>query len=1398
MADSRYTILVKAVIDPAQLQTQLNQTLASKPVTIKANAQLDQHSIDNQIQLWNNAIAKMTARQPAVMASPEVQKEVVAFNQLVAGFKNGVVPIKDVRVGLDNVRTSATQVASSMRDVTHDGMTMNQMFELAVKKVLIWAGATMAIYGTLRQIGEGVQYIKDLNKELTSIAEVTGMSTIQIAALAQQYNDLAIALGSTTLEVAKGSLEWFRQGKTVEETGQLMKSVTMMSKLGNLEAAQATELMTSTLNGFKLSAEESARIVDKLVGLDNAYATSVAEISTALQYGAAVANQAGVSFDQLAAYIAVVSSVTRISAETIGQSFKTMLTRMEQIKIGKLFEDDPTTINQVAEALDNVGIALMKDADTFRPMGDVLDELAGKWSGLTQKQQNAIAGTIAGIRQVPQFLTLMQNWTQVTKALGIEQDSTGLATQRFGIYLDSLEAKSNKFTATWQRLASSTINSEFVKRLIDLGTTILNLVDKVGILNIAIVALSIVMATKWGLTIPKIVGMIATLITSIGAETVAVEGLTIAWTTLSTVMGGLLIGGAIILLASILNNTANSAQKTREKIVALESEISSLSSNVASSESQISSLTVLGFEYENLRGKVKLSSDEQKRFSDVQNQIKSILPEVNGYYDDQGNFVLDLATNLKTLIDLKQQEIDLDNKKIQGKLIEQLNEESKAYQDEARYLADLNKQKKIYAGESGEGGGLGETIVNFFNPDKLKEVEKESSNLSDQMKSDILGIKQAFLKLDSEHKKSFIDALKAEGKAGETLLEILYEISNTPIESNLFDFKKFVHNLSSMGDQVSTTAEEIKSKFSDIETIIQDSLGKAMGDYEKQISSLQDKLNELQDAIEIVSQQPVTTDQQQKLGDLQYQADQTKIAMYDLANSYVEQTRIAIINLAIQRIELATLSPAARAAGLQMVTDLAVSWGLMTNETAAGLMIVDQAVSILATDTATSVAQASGLIAQLQNQLLSIQGNYYVNVIVNTIQSGTYAPGLQGQNMPPEPKPRSGYPGYNPGGAAGGGGGGGTKKQEEQISAAKLLSQIVDLIKEQKKAEIDLLKAKQDANKLEQDRLKDQQKALDDQLDKYKDIIDARKDIIRSEEEELSYQEEIADKNKSIAQIENELAILKLDTSEESKARQLELQADLVKQKDDLEKTQRQHSVDEQEKALDKEYSLYEININKQKENIQSQIDLLDKANEAIDKQIDVINDYLSKSGLIAQDAIKMMIAKAPELYDKLVEYNKVYGTGIEQDITRAWNEAYKALKKYKDIADALYGESDFSSPKPKPKPKPEGHHTGLESGPAGGYETPIGTVFSELMMGERILNEKDMLGIMQVRIPKIAKAMGNGGGDLIIDNLININGNVDKEVIPDIDRIANQVVGKINGMLLKRGYTRGAQVFST
>ena len=43
----------------------------------------------------------------------------------------------------------------------------------------------------------------------------------------------------------------------------------MMSKLGNLEAADATDKLIAVTNAYNISAKDSIQVVDTLIGLDN-------------------------------------------------------------------------------------------------------------------------------------------------------------------------------------------------------------------------------------------------------------------------------------------------------------------------------------------------------------------------------------------------------------------------------------------------------------------------------------------------------------------------------------------------------------------------------------------------------------------------------------------------------------------------------------------------------------------------------------------------------------------------------------------------------------------------------------------------------------------------------------------------------------------------------------------------------------------------------------------------------------------------------------------------------------------------------------------------------------------------------------------------------------------------
>ena len=86
-----------------------------------------------------------------------------------------------------------------------------------------------------------------------------------------------------------------------------MEATMTMSKVGAIDAGSATEYLTSTLNGYKMSAQDAMSVVDKMSAVDLAAATSVEELALALQKTANMARTTGVELDEIIGMIATVS-----------------------------------------------------------------------------------------------------------------------------------------------------------------------------------------------------------------------------------------------------------------------------------------------------------------------------------------------------------------------------------------------------------------------------------------------------------------------------------------------------------------------------------------------------------------------------------------------------------------------------------------------------------------------------------------------------------------------------------------------------------------------------------------------------------------------------------------------------------------------------------------------------------------------------------------------------------------------------------------------------------------------------------------------------------------------------------------------------------------------------------
>jgi TP901 family phage tail tape measure protein len=242
-----------------------------------------------------------------------------------------------------------------------------------------------------------MQFVYDFDNQMNKIQMVTKSTNEETKALAVTYANIAEQLSSTTMDVARNAEEWLRQGRTIAETNQLIKTSMIFSKVGFLDSAEAASLLTASINGYKLSVQDAMSVVDKMSAIDVAAATSTADLATALSYTATSAKLAGLELDEVLSYIAVVSDVTQQSAETIGNSFKTIFARMQQVKLGALVDEEGEDISNTSKVLESYGIQLADmTTGTFRDLGDVLGELAEKWETLTNMQKSEISSTIAG------------------------------------------------------------------------------------------------------------------------------------------------------------------------------------------------------------------------------------------------------------------------------------------------------------------------------------------------------------------------------------------------------------------------------------------------------------------------------------------------------------------------------------------------------------------------------------------------------------------------------------------------------------------------------------------------------------------------------------------------------------------------------------------------------------------------------------------------------------------------------------------------------------------------------------------------------------------------------------------------------------------------------------------
>ena len=514
--------------------------------SVQINVKINDEEILSQMR---SAITQLTTGDEPVQVDIQINKQSLESDLEVA-LKDVELPIKfkidadqmaaDIQAAVDritdveiNLKVNTDNIQSSVESAVNNGETirtpevdMSGMSELqnilnglnmagtqgqsvfqSFGSTLKDVGATFTVFNFLTdaiyKVGDAakdaVSTVKSLDDQIVSLQLATGKSYNVVSGMMKDYVSLGADLGAIGETVSEGATAWIRQGKSIQEVNDLVKSSVIFSKVGDMSAEDATKYLTASLNGYKLQTDAAQSVIDAISAIDLSAAVSSSDLAEGMSRVAVLADQSEVSMNKLLGYLATMSEVQQAGGAKTGSAMKSILSRMYNIKTGKLelVDEDGTTekLSDVETTLANVGINLRKTMTEYNSASDVLDALAAKWDTLNQAQQKAISVSLAGKNYNNFFNSLMENYDRVQKYTDVAANSEGYGEQKFDLYLEGLESKTNSLKASLESLSSSVISRDLYAGFLDGSKAVVDFTEKTGLLKGALAGLGTAGAT---------------------------------------------------------------------------------------------------------------------------------------------------------------------------------------------------------------------------------------------------------------------------------------------------------------------------------------------------------------------------------------------------------------------------------------------------------------------------------------------------------------------------------------------------------------------------------------------------------------------------------------------------------------------------------------------------------------------------------------------------------------------------------------------------------------------------------------------------------------------------------------------------------------------------------------
>lgn len=404
------------------------------------------------------------------------------------------------------LRSISLRFAEIKSEAKKLGLTTKSVFSSIkdIGKQLLGLTSTLAVIQTaIRLAKEMYQEVYEIDTAMTNLKKVTDETDSTYSRFLSRSAESAKELGSTISDLVTQTSEWAKLGYSLSEAEELSKFSSIYMNVGEVSAETAVSDMISAIKAFEVETSDAIHIIDVYNELGNNFAISSAKLGEGISNSASALALAGADLEQASAMITGIAEITQDAPEA-GNALKVFSMRIRGMKgeleeLGEEVDGNIESISKVQTQILNLTkgkVNIFDDSGEFRNYYEIMKDIADVYGDLTSIEQASLSEILFGKQRGNAGAALIQAFQhgQIEKAYQSATESMGSAYAEQEKWMDSLEAKTKQFEAAWQELSVTIMDSDFLKGLVDSGTTLLSvlskIIDNVGVLNTALIGLA--------------------------------------------------------------------------------------------------------------------------------------------------------------------------------------------------------------------------------------------------------------------------------------------------------------------------------------------------------------------------------------------------------------------------------------------------------------------------------------------------------------------------------------------------------------------------------------------------------------------------------------------------------------------------------------------------------------------------------------------------------------------------------------------------------------------------------------------------------------------------------------------------------------------------------------------